>query len=199
MNLLFLLREIATCIKKRMIVLIVFITLFGIGLFSGIVIDKPNVIECYYLNYCDNYVYRIFSESPGGIFLDRISGSAIFILLVFPLALSVFCVPLQAFLVFYKGFVFGSVTVILFSVYRFSGFLIWLVILLPQTLLFAAIYVVLSVLAFDCGCESRTCGNLAGIRNFIIYAAAAFVAALLCALFEFLVVCLLFRPLSKVL
>ena len=84
---------------------VVFIALFVIGILSGIVIEKPASIECYYLNYCDNYIYRIFSESSGGIFVDRLLSSAFFIVLTIPLALSIFCVPLQGILVFYKGFV----------------------------------------------------------------------------------------------
>ena len=199
MNLLCILREIGASVKKRFVVTVIFFALFVIGILSGIVIEKPASIECYYLNYCDNYIYRIFSESSGGIFVDRLLSSAFFIVLTIPLALSIFCVPLQGILVFYKGFVFGTVTVILFSVYRFSGFLVWLVVLLPQVLLFSAAYVVLSVLAFDCGSENRLRRDFGCMRGFLVYLLLAAIAALLCALLEFLVVCLIFRPVSKVL
>lgn len=199
MNLLCILREIGAQLKKRLIVTIVFIALFVIGILSGIVMDKPLSIECYYLNYCDNYIYRIFSESSGGILVDRLLSSAFFIVLTIPLALTVFCVPLQGILVFYKGFVFGTVTVILFSVYRFSGFLVWLIVLLPQVLLFSAVYIILSVLAFDCGCENRLRRDFYCVRVFFIYLLMAALAAFICALLEFLVVCLIFRPVSKVL
>ena len=72
MNFLFLLRETGAVIRRRPIATIAFSAMFVIGIMCGILIDKPSAIECYYLNYCDNYIYRIFSESPGGIFLDRL-------------------------------------------------------------------------------------------------------------------------------
>lgn len=199
MKLLLLLREAGTCLKKHLITFSILVIMFGIGIISGIVLDKSVAIECYYVNYCDNYVYRIFSEFPGGIFIDRAIVSVVYIALVFPLAFSVYFVPLQGFLIFYRGFVFGSVTVILFSVYHFSGFLIWLIILLPQTLLFAAIYVTLSVLAFDCGGECRGRRDFCGMGGFVVYAVVALIASLLCALLEFLVIFLIFRPVSKIL
>ena len=200
MNFLFLLRETGAVIRRRPIATIAFSAMFVIGIMCGILIDKPSAIECYYLNYCDNYIYRIFSESPGGIFLDRLLGSAFFLILVVPSALTIFCVPLQGFLVFYKGFVFGTVTVILVSVYKFSGFLVWLIVLLPQTLLFSLVYILISVIAFDCARESRCRGGgCGGIRDFLIYLLVAAVAAVVCALLEFLIVCLIFRPVSKVL
>lgn len=199
MNILFLLSDIGSQLKKRLVVFITFSIMFVIGVMSGIIIDKPVAIDCYYLNYCDNYIYRIFSESPGGIFTDRILTSALFIALVIPTALSIYCVPLQGLLVFYKGFVFGSVTVILFSVYRFSGFLVWLLVLLPQTLLFAIVYIILSVLAFDCGCENRSRRDFHYMKTFFVYFLTAIIAALLCALVEFLFICFIFRPVSKVL
>ena len=89
MNFLFLLRETGAVIRRRPIATIAFSAMFVIGIMCGILIDKPSAIECYYLNYCDNYIYRIFSESPGGIFLDRLLGSAFFLILVVPSALTI--------------------------------------------------------------------------------------------------------------
>lgn len=199
MNLLFLLREMIDYLKKHFICSIVFITMFIIGILCGIVIKKPGSIECYYYNYCDHYIYRIFSESTGGILIDRILSSSIFIVLIFPLAFSVWIVPLQGLLIFYRGFVFGTVTVILFSVYRFSGCLVWLFVLLPQTLLLAALCIVLSVLAFDCASENRCSKDWGRLKAFAVYAGIAVVAAIMCALLEFFTVCFIFRPVSKVL
>ncbi len=199
MNLPFLLRDVGSQLKRHWIASILFGATFVIGILVGMFIRKPAAIEVYYLDYCDNYIYRIFSEAPGGIFVDRILSSLFFLVLALPAALSVFCTPLQGILVFYRGFVFGSVTVILFPVYRFTGFLVWLIVLLPQTLLFAATYLVLSVLAFDCGWENHSRRDFCGMKKFFVYLIVAVVAALLCALLEFLIVCLIFRPFSKVL
>lgn len=129
-------------LRKRLLPVVVFSGLFLVGVLSGIVIDKPVAIEYYYLDYCDEYVYRIFSASVWSIFLARILNCILFLVPTLLISLCIFCIPLQGILIFYKGFVFGSITVILFSVYKFSGFIIWLLVLLPQTLLFAAIYIV---------------------------------------------------------
>ena len=59
MNFLFLLRETGAVIRRRPIATIAFSAMFVIGIMCGILIDKPSAIECYYLNYCDNYIYRI--------------------------------------------------------------------------------------------------------------------------------------------
>ena len=197
MNLLFLLREIGFTLKKRIMSVIVFSTMFVIGIMCGIILEKSVTIYRYYLNYCDNYVYRIFSESPGGILLDRVLSSTFFLLLTIPAAFCIFYLPVQGLLIFYKGFVLGSGTVIFFSVYKFSGFLVWLIVLLPQTLLFAAVYVCFSAIAYDFVREKRCRGN--GIREFFAYCLIMLSAALVCALMEFLMICLIFRPVSKVL
>ena len=197
MNSLFLLREIGFILKKRLTSVIVFCTMFVIGIMCGIVIEKSVTIYRYYLNYCDNYIYRIFSESPSGILLDRVLSSAFFLLLTIPTAFCIFYLPVQALLIFYKGFIFGTVTVILISVYKFSGFLVWLIILLPQTLLFAAVYICFSVIAYDFVRERRCRGT--GIKELFTYFLIALLSSLVCALIEFLLVCLIFRPVSKVL
>lgn len=86
------------------------------------------------------------------------------------------------------------------GVFSHSGFLVWLIVLLPQTLLFSLVYILISVIAFDCARESRCRGGgCGGIRDFLIYLLLAAVAAVICALLEFLIVCLIFRPVSKVL
>lgn len=90
MNSLFLLREIGFILKKRLMSVIVFCTMFVIGIMCGIVIEKSVTIYRYYLNYCDNYIYRIFSESPSGILLDRVLSSAFFLLLTIPTAFCIF-------------------------------------------------------------------------------------------------------------
>ena len=192
-------REIVRILGRRLPWTVAFALCFFIGILSGIVIDKPSSVEYYYLDYCDVYVYRIFSGSAWGIFLDRTMNGALFLLPSVLLAVSVFFVPLQGLLVFYKGFVFGSVTVILFSVYRFSGFAIWLIVLLPQVLLFAAVHVALSVIAFDCGCENRGGNVVRKLKEFAVWLLAAAAAALLCAVMEFLSVCLVFRPVARIL
>ena len=192
--------EVSGILRKRLLPVIVFSGLFLVGILSGIVIDKPVAIEYYYLDYCDEYVYRIFSAPVWSIFPTRILNCILFLVPAVLISLCVFCIPLQGILVFYKGFVFGSVTVILFSVYKFSGFIIWLLVLLPQTLLFAAICIVFSVLAFDCGLENRgrkCCwGGVADCCRHLLFAACA---SGICALIEFLTVCLIFRPVSGIL
>lgn len=199
MNFPLLFHEVCCTLKNRLLFLILFSAMFVIGIISGFVLDKPRAIECYYLSYCDNYVCRVYSQSPFRLFFDRIFHSFLFLLLAVPAALTVFFLPFQMLVVFYRGFIFGYVTVILFSVYRFGGFMVWLVVLLPQTLLFSALYIVVSALAFDCASENLRAKNLCAAGRFFRFLILAAIGVLLCAALEFLIVCIIFRPLSKLL
>lgn len=178
-------------IRKHPILFVFFAAMLLIGVMCGIVIKKSAAIQKYYLSDCERYISRVYAGSIFGILCDRVLGGLVFILLTLPLFFSAFCLPLQAALLFYKGFVFGTVGGILFSVYRFSGFSVFLIVLLPQFLLFSVFYLVFSISAFDAGIIKR--GGL--LKE--LAAAAAFCAV--CAAAELLLICLIFRPVSKIL
>ena len=71
--------EVSGILRKRLLPVVVFSGLFLVGILSGIVIDKPVAIEYYYLDYCDEYVYRIFSAPVWSIFPARILNCILFL------------------------------------------------------------------------------------------------------------------------
>lgn len=185
-------------LKKHILCLTLFISMFIIGIMCGVIIKQPETIEEYYTQYAEEYVGRVYVGSIGGIFVDRLLGALVFFASGVLTACFVWFVPLQGFFVFYKGFVFGTTVEILLSVYGFGGFLIFLTVLLLQTLILAFGYVVLSVCAFDFG-KNRGIKECDGVYNLVCILVGSGILVLCSAIVELIGVCLIFRPISKLL
>lgn len=185
-------------LKKHILCLALFLIMFVIGIMCGIIIKQPESIEEYYARYAEEYVGRIYIGSIGGILADRLLGAVVFFAASVLTACFVWFIPLQVFFVFYKGFVFGATTEILFAVYGFGGCLVFLTVLLWQTLILAFGYAVTSVCVFDFG-KNRGIQDCDGKYNLVCILTSGAILVLCAAIVEIVGVCLFFRPISKVL
>lgn len=142
-------------LKSRLLCVTIFLTTFVIGVMCGVVLKKQVSIEKYYLNYAGKYLSQVFTASIGGIILKRMLSALLFLAFSSLLCVSPLFVPLQCCLLFCKGFAYGALTVALFSTSALNGFFVFLLVLLPQTICFAAIGSAESALFFDYSLGAR--------------------------------------------
>ncbi len=121
--------------KKGFFIFLIIILLLGIIL--GIAFSSQDNFRVYYVDYCDEYVYTILSKEESCIYLilSRFLVGFISLLIVLLCSISMFLIPIQIFVVFYRGFVCGGICVIIVQCFNFSGVAIMLFAYLPQFLI----------------------------------------------------------------
>ncbi len=167
------------------------LTLFLVGILCGVVFSKPYVIYRFYMQRCEDYISKIFDTdySVWKIFFGRLFScmavyGACLLLALFP------CGFLPSFLLaFCKGYTFVGWIQCLFPIYGFNGAIVFVVIVLPQTLLFTA---ALCYAVVFCKCVSACEMTL---QKYLLVGAALI---LLAALLEFLVVAVFYRLLCLI-
>ena len=129
------------------------------------------------------------------LFFRRLISVVLLLLLIVPLYFTVYYLPAAFLLVFFKGYTFGIVTVILLSTYGIGGFFIFLICALPTALLTFALLAIACTLGGEI-CKKRppACGNGGIFCSFLLL----LIGATACALAEILLVTIIFRPVSKI-
>ena len=189
------LSEVRTAIKKHKVKLIVFAITVAVGIVLGIVLPKQTLVKQYYLTYCRTYTGRVFSSSVFSLFFRRMISSLLLFILIFPLYFTVFYLPFAFLIVFFKGFTFGVVTVILLSSFGVSGFFIWLICALPVALfLFACLCAACAAAGEFCAKKPdfSRCADMLPCVFFLL------LCAVCCAILECVLVAIVFRPVSRI-
>lgn len=188
-------KEAIGVLKRRKVWWISFGTTILLGIILGLVLPKPVAIRQYYATYCRTYVDEIFAASVIKLFLKRLLAATLLLLLVVPLYFTAYYLPAAFLIVFFKGYTFGIVTVVLLSSFGVNGFFIFLICMLPSAILMFALLVVACVLGFDTSKKRvPVCGSFGALRWFLLL----FVGVIACALTETLLVAVIFRPISKI-
>lgn len=196
MNLLFYINECRNCLFRHKMLTISLIILFLSSTMCGIILEKPTVIFDYYLAYCENYTYKIFSVNASvfSIFTGRCISNILFFAVVCVSSSVVFLFPLHIFIVFYRGFIFGIELVILCTCYSVSGFFVALLLVFPQGIIFAAILILSAPFSFECGLQTYHSRSLIAMREYFCWLIFFLSIALLSAVLESLTVIILFKP-----
>lgn len=194
MSLLFLWNRYRSLLRanKRLLFVALFLCLSGI--MCGIIIGQNSFLLDYFLDYCDNYLYNIFSPSIGlfRVFINRLIRGTFSLLLILGCCFSLFVLPAVGIFLFTVGYSFGSLIVILPSVYGIQGFFVLLLVVLPQFLLSQGIVVLLlPISVYFCRCRIF---RYPKTLLFFLLTSLVFFAA--CAALECLIVLIFFRPFS---
>lgn len=189
------LTEVLAAIKKHKIRAILFAAVIVSGILLGVILPKQTSVKQYYLTYCRTYTQRVFSSSVFALLFRRLISSVLLFVLVVPLYFTVIYLPVACLIVFFKGFTFGMVTVILVSSFGVSGFFIWLICALP-----VAVFLFVALCA-ACAAAGEFCNkkpDFSRCSDMLPYFLFLSFCALGCALLEFVLVALVFRPVSKI-
>ena len=106
-------KEAIGVLRKRKAWLLSFGAAILTGVVLGLVLPKPASVRQYYLTYCRAYTDGIFVSSVFRLFFRRLISVVLLLLVIVPLYFTVYYLPAAFLLVFFKGYTFGIVTVIL--------------------------------------------------------------------------------------
>lgn len=192
--------EFKNCLSKRKIVVIATSILFLCSIMCGIILHKTTIMNEYYLNYCDNYIYRVFSS--GGvwsIFLGRFFRNILFIIILTGASLVIFLFPIHIFLVFFNGFVLGTELVILCTEFSVCGFFVAVLLFLPQYILLGFILIASAPFSLDCGIQIFKDKSFFCVHNYIRWLVIFSAVSVLACLLEFFTIIFIFKPFAWVL
>ena len=180
-------------VKKRVLCVALFFIMFVVGIMCGVIIKQSQEIVDFYITNCEKYVKGIFFGGVGGIIVDCLISFLVYVLLSLPAICCIWFIWLQGIFLFYKGFVCGILVELLFSLYGLSGGLVFFVVFLPQTIIFAVGYISFYSCVFDCSASSKGLGFLERIKAFYPYLIAYFIYSLFTLLFDLVSILLVFR------
>lgn len=199
MNPLFFFHDCFCRATKQKKTIIVFLFLFLCSTVCGILFVKTPVIYTYHLNICDRYVDRICysSRSVFLIFLERAAGNALILLLFICTGFHTIGLAVAPLIFIFRSYVFGGSLTIFFTVYRFSGALIVLVLYLPIHLLLDAVFLFAISISFQRAPRFRFCGN--DIKELLCDFLCLLIIIIVICLLEAILLAALFHPLGYLL
>ncbi len=188
-------KEAIGVLKRQKVWLIVFGATILLGIILGVVLSKPAAIRQYYAVYCRAYTDMIFAASVFQLFFKRLIAMVLLLLLIVPLYFTAYYLPVAFLIVFFKGYTFGIVAVILLSSFGVNGLFIFLVCALPSAVLTFVLLAIACALGTEV-CKKRLpmCGSCGALCYFLLL----FLCAAACAIAEMLLVALIFRPIGKI-
>lgn len=161
-------------------------------------VSSPAVYE-YHLSVCDGFVLDVcFSDtSVFWIFLKRLGGCALLIVLVLIGSLHPVALILPIAVLVYRAFTFGGSLYVFFDFYGLSGAMIVIILYFPIHLLTDALLLLTTTVAIGNAC--RFCSTRADFFGLL----KDFLTALLCSVFiylaEMILLLALFHPIGKIL
>lgn len=185
-------------IKRNFLLFLSFCVIFCFGIIVGIALERESGVNLVFYNHCRKYYLNIFDAEYTifRIFWQRLAGTLIIFVLIFVLSLSVYIVPVQFILFFYKGFLLGIICDIIISQFSVSGALIIIVITIPQNLIMIFCMIVASLNGFEHAAFYKRLKRIDCLDVFLKEHLIYFVISLTSVIWEILVVFLIFRPLN---
>lgn len=182
-------------LKRNKLLIIIFFSAYTLGIILGVIL--PKVGE---KNYFLKTVVNLFSSAlqkkgnTASIFLSRIFTDLFTLILFYILSISKFLIVANGFILFYRGYVLGAVSVALFSIFGVMGLALFISVVLTQNLISSAVLVVFSAFCFDAK-NNRFCNKIKGDER-LIYLVFAFVLILLSVLLQIIILFLFLRPIN---
>ena len=199
MRLLLPVKECFGRVFEKKVTLIVFVSLFVIGIALGIVFVKTPAIYDYHLTRCERFIDSVcFSDrSAFLIFLERFFGHALILALLLAAGIHPVGLVITPIVVVFRAYTFGGSLAIFFSVYRMTGVLIAIAFYIPVHIMFDCIFLAVVALSFQRAFSfrfmKRDFGDL--FRDLLIF--LIFIAII--ALAEILLLLLLFHSVGNIL
>lgn len=183
MNPLFLCKNTCARVWERKKVLFVYLFAYLCSIILGIVFIKTPAVYRYHLNLCERFVDKICYSDTSVIliFFERTAGCIPVLMLLCVSGVHPAALIFTPAVVAYRGYTCGGSLCIFFSVYRFSGALIALVLYLPIHLLLDAVYMGLCVLSCTRAFRFRFCASDAKelLVDFAVFLAFSAIVCLL--------------------
>lgn len=182
-------------LKRNKLLIIILFSAYTLGIILGVIL--PKVGE---KNYFLKTVVNLFSSAlqkkgnTASIFLSRIFTDLFTLILFYILSISKFLIVANGFILFYRGYVLGAVSVALFSIFGVMGLALFISVVLTQNLISSAVLVVFSAFCFDAK-NNRFCNKIKGDER-LIYLVFAFVLILLSVLLQIIILFLFLRPIN---
>ena len=200
MNLFVCCEEVKYSLRSHKFLILVSFLIFIAGIICGIVIEKPLSLDIYFRDYCGDFIFKIVNkdQSVFSLFFARLINHILMFGACLFLAISVWCIPVPVIIIFYKGFIFGTVCVIMVTVYSFSGIFIFIVVYVPQQLLFTTVLIFCVCPALDNALNNKR-DRCISLRGFFDIALFALIAVVLIAALELVEILLILRTLNFIL
>lgn len=189
-------RRTEQAIKIFAWILIIYIVSLICGFLSGIFCDKESDIYVIFGAYTENYFLLVFGslEKTFGIFLIRLSCNIGYFILAFITGLSVWLIPVNILIFIYRGFVLGLSMIISVRFFSTSGLVVFLFLIFPQHIITSACLVLSGVCCVENQKSKKSC-SFCKKNDYWKCVLTFFLLSLIGAIFEFLILALLIRPL----
>ena len=177
-------------VNKRFILLTLFVGCYAVGLILGFVLQPTEFMYNYYCDNAQNYysIVMFADSSAFSIFFNRIISNFGYYLIFFCLALVPALIPINIFIVIYRGFVAGYTIIIFNGLFGLTGVLISCFIILLQNLITTITLIIYSITPFK--------KMKLNVSSILIYGLILYFLSLLGAVFEVVILCLLLRPIN---
>jgi len=185
-------------IKDNKLMFFILLIIYAAGLLTGIFLKKSSTVNIYYIEYSENYYYRIFSESESvfSLLFLRIINNLLFFSVTVLVSLTIYIMPLHFIIIFYRGFILGVVCVIIFTTYSINGIFLTILVVFPQNLIttfFLAVAIITGTGHAGIFTRQRC---FSGFKPFIISILTLYLLSLIGAVYELIIISFVFRPLN---
>lgn len=120
--------------------LIAFAITFLIGIISGIVLFKLSIINYYFYDYADIYVFYVFNFNNGTLFFSHLISELFYLYIIFAIVYFTKLKFLSLILVFIKSLFIVIYCAILCSMCGFAGTLVTILVFIPISLISFVLY-----------------------------------------------------------
>ena len=186
--------EIKQNIFKNQAVFIGGIVVFILGLLLGFFLPSVETVDNLFYGFSSDYFNKIMciDASPFSVLLTRIFNSLLLILLVCILCFNKYSFYFNFVIIIYRGFIIGYTFIVFVLNLGFSGVITYLFLVLVQNVFVTFAVILLITNVYD----KLICKNDKYINILINYSIISYGICLVGALFEFILIVCLFRPLN---
>ena len=191
-----LLKKKLNVIKYELRFLIIALAVYAAFIIVGIICFINSQNDSFFYGFTFDYYIKIFDahSSPFSLLFTRLLNSVGYILIFFALGFVVYTYPLKLLIIAYRGAIIGSVGVVFLNLYGFNGFIIYITVVFPQNLIATIGLCVFSVLNLYQITDVKCHGD--NLKVFAVNALIGFTFCFVGALYEFLVLIILIRPMN---
>lgn len=181
------------CLKKSLKYGILLFAVYFLGIILGVVTKNGCLMPPLY-NGAYNYFFYVFDvySSIFAILLKRILVILSLFIIFFALSINKYVAPLSALIVFYRGLIIGCVSVVFFETYKISGGFVFFLVVIPQNLIITAGLIALILLNGEKYCVPLKLR----INDLIINCLFSLCVCLIGAVYEFIILTFVLRPIT---
>ncbi|MBR1867696.1 MAG: hypothetical protein IJ800_03850 [Clostridia bacterium] len=183
-------------IKYEIKYLIVAMAIYLVFIIIGIICFLNSQADSVFYGFAFDYYIKIFDcqTSPISLLFTRLLNNLGYILVFFALGFVIYTYPLKLLIIAYRGAIIGSVSIVFINLYGFNGFIVFMTVVLPQNIITTLGLCVFSLLNLYQITDVKCNGN--NIKVFAENAAIGFAFCFIGALYEFLILVILIRPMN---